>query len=195
MRRYNGGQHMPTLRKVPADVAAAWDQPRASGSRVADDRYTWVDRPALLYISGRPRTLSDVPRVGDVMRLHAPANTPPEQITGVVLQTRVRKDGIWTHVELALNGTPQWVSKRTIAEHLGRLKGISRIDQPTKMINDRVHGGTHGWFVRVYDGKKPRVARSFSDRAAGGRMAALKAALAFHAASADLDPEEGIPFP
>ena len=62
------------------------------------------------------------------------------------------------------------------------MKGVTRVDQPTKLLNGRVHGGTHAWFVRVYDGKLPRLARTFSDKAAGGQLAALKAALAFYAA-------------
>lgn len=185
---------MPTFRKVPAQVAATWDTP-APSSRIIDDRYTWVDRPAMLFLSGNPRSLSAAPRIGDVLRLRAPAETPVERITGIVLGVRTRQDGIWTHVQLALNNSIQWVSKSTIAAHLGRIKGITRVDQPTKMLNDRVHGGTHGWFVRVYEGKLPRIARTFSDRAAGGQLPALKAALAFHAAHVDLDPADGIPFP
>jgi hypothetical protein len=184
---------MPTFQKVPAEIAATWDTP--TSSRIVDDRYTWVDRPALLFLSGNPRSLANPPRVGDVLRLRAPANTPAERITGVVLAVRVRQDGIWTHAQLALNNSIQWFSKSTIAEHLGRVKGITRVDQPTKMLNDRVHGGTHGWFVRIYEGKLPRIARTFSDRAAGGQLAALKAALAFHAAHVDLDPADAIPFP
>jgi hypothetical protein len=86
------------------------------------------------------------------------------------------------------------VSKSTIAAHLGRAKGITRVDQPTKWINGRVHGGLHGWFVRIYAGKLPRIARTFSDRAAGGQLAALKAALAFHAAHVGIEPEQGVAF-
>ena len=186
---------MPNIRKVAASVAAAWDDPPALAPRPKDDRYTWVDQPAVLYIGGKPRTLSSVPKIGDVLRLRAPANTANEKITGVVIGTRVRKDGIWTHVNLAFNGSVKWVSKSTIGAHLGRMRGITRVDQPTRVLKQRVHGGTHAWFVRVYDGKQPRVARTFSDGAAGGIHLALKAAMAFHNAHADLDPEEGIPFP
>jgi hypothetical protein len=186
---------MPNIRKVAASVAATWDEPPAPAPRPKDDRYTWVDRPAVLYIGGKPRPLHDVPRIGDVLRLRAPASTAREKTTGIVLGARVRKDGIWTHVNLAFNGTVKWVSKSTIGAHLGRMKGITRVDQPTRVMNDRVHGGTHAWFVRVYDGKQPRVARTFSDGAAGGILPALKAAMAFHTAHADLDPEQGIPFP
>ena len=185
---------MPTIRKIPASIAAAWDQPRTSPRQV-DDRYTWAARPAVLYIGGKPRSLRDAPRVGDVLRLRAAADTAPEKVTGVVLGVRVRKDGIWTHVHLAFNGAAKWVSKQTIAAHLGRPKGVTRVDQPTKVLKERVHGGTHGWFVRVYDGKQPRIARTFSDRAAGGMLASLKAALAFHAAHAGLSPDQGLPFP
>src|SRR4029079_2073122 len=127
--------------------------------------------------------------------LRAPAGTAQEKTTGVVLGTRVRKDGIWTHVNLAFNGTVKWGSKSNIRAHLGHMRGITRVDQPTRVLNQRVHGGTHAWFVRVYDGKQPRVARTFSDGAAGGIHLALKAAMAFHNAHAELDPDAGIPFP
>jgi hypothetical protein len=186
---------MPNIRKVAASVAAAWDDPPAHAPRAKDDRYTWVEQPAVLYIGGKPSALNSVPKVGDVLRLRAPASTPLEKITGVVLGARVRKDGIWTHVNLAFNGTVKWVSKSTIAAHLGRMRGITRVDQPTRVLNQRVHGGTHAWFVRVYEGKQPRVARTFSDGAAGGMHLALKAAMAFHNAHAELDPDAGIPFP
>ena len=185
---------MPIFRKVSAELAAAWDTPTPA-SRIIDDRYTWVDQPAMLFLSGRPRPLDQTPRVGDVVRLRSAANTPAERTTGVVLGVRVRQDGIWTHAQIAINNSIQLVSKSTIAEHLGRAKGITRVDQPTKKLNSRVHGGTHGWFVRIYEGKLPRIARTFSDRAAGGQLPALKAALAFHAAHIDLDPSQAIPFP
>ena len=185
---------MPNIRKVTASVAAAWDDPPALALRPKDDRYTWIDRPAVLYIGGKPRALSIAPKIGDVLRLRAPATTAPERTIGIVLGTRVRKDGIWTHVNLAFNGSVKWVSKSTIAAHLGRMRGITRVDQPTRVINERVHGGTHAWFVRVYDGKLPRIARTFSDNAAGGIYLALRAALAFHAAHVEIDPDEGIPF-
>ena len=71
------------------------------------------------------------------------------------------------------------------------MKGITRVDQPTKLLNGRVHGGTHAWFVRVYAGRQPKIARTFSDTAAGGQLQALKAALAFHAAHVGLDAEAG----
>ncbi len=186
---------MPNIRKVAASVAAAWDDPPAHAPRPKDDRYTWVEQPAVLYIGGKPSALNSVPKVGDVLRLRAPASTPLEKTTGVVLGARVRKDGIWTHVNLAFNGTVKWVSKSTIAAHLGRMRGITRVDQPTRVLNQRVHGGTHAWFVRVYEGKHPRVARTLSDGAAGGMHLALKAAMAFHNAHAELDPDAGIPFP
>jgi hypothetical protein len=186
---------MPILRKVSAQAAAAWDVAKTPAPRAPDDRYTWVERPAILYLSGKPRSLHDIPRVGDVVRLDDPTATLAQRITGVVLQVRIRKGGVWTHVQLAVDGSVQWVSKRQIAAHLGRIKGVSRIDQPTKSLHNRTHGGTHSWFVRVYEGKRPRIARSFSDQAAGGQVAALKAALAFHAAHVETGGESGIPFP
>jgi hypothetical protein len=186
---------MPTFRKVSQEDAKAWASAPAIRSRAADDRYTWVERPAMIFLSGKPRPLSMVPRVGDVVRLRAPAGSPAEQSIGVVFDVRTRQDGIWTHVQIAINNTIIWTSKSTIAAHLGRLKGITRVDQPTKMLNNRVHGGTHGWFVRIYEGKSPHLARTFSDLTAGGKIASLKAALAFHAAHVGLDPADGIIFP
>ncbi len=184
---------MPLFRKVAPEVAAGWD---AAGGppRARDDRYDWVDKPAVLFLQGKARSLTCAPRIGDVLRLRAPEGTPPERITGIVLGVRVRADGVWTHAQLAFNGGMQLVSKSTIAAHLGRAKGLTRVDQPTKLLNGRVHGGTHGWFVRIYDGKVPRLARTFSDRSAGGPLPALRAALAFHAAHAGLDEIAGIAF-
>ena len=65
------------------------------------------------------------------------------------------------------------------------------MDQPTKRINGKVHGGLYGWFMRIYEGKQLRLARTFSDRAAGGMLAALRAALAFHAAHVGIAVEQG----
>ena len=177
---------MPTVRKVSSVQAAAWEPPAPAP---IDDRYTWVDKLALIYLNGSPRPLGEPPRAGDVLRLRG-----TERVVGIVLGVRVRSDGIWTHVELAYSSRIQWISKRTIAEHLGRLKGLTRVDQPTKQLNGRVHGGTHGWFVRVYNGKSPLVAKTFSDQAAGGRRESLKAALAFHAAHVSADPGMAIRF-
>ena len=186
---------MPTFRKVPTEVAQQWASAPAISARVADDRYSWVGRPAKIYLSGKPRPLNIPPRIGDVVRLRAATGTPLEQIVGVVLDVRLRQDGIWTHVQIAIHNEMQWVSKSTIAAHMGRLKGITRVDQPTKMLNNRVHGGTHGWFVRIYEGKAPQIARTFSDLTAGGKIASLKAALAFHAEHVGLNPELAIAFP
>ena len=177
---------MPTVRKVSPAQAAAWESP---APEPIDDRYTWVDKPALIFLSQSASALSEPPHVGDVVRLRS-----AERIVGVVLGVRVRSDGIWTHVELAYNNRIQWVSKSTIAEQLGRIKGLTRVDQPTKQINGRRHGGTHGWFVRVYKGKQPSVAKTFSDKAAGGRLESLRAALAFHAAHVSADPGMAICF-
>ena len=181
------------MRKVRAEEAALWDV-QTKTPKPHDDRYEWVERPALLFVHGRERAVTCAPRIGDVLRLRAAEGTAAEKITGVVLTVRVRQDGVWTHAQLAVGGGVQWVSKSTIAAHLGRMKGITRVDQPTKLLNGRVHGGTHAWFVRVYDGKLPRLARTFSDKAAGGQLAALKAALAFHAAHVGLDAEAGMVF-
>ena len=149
----------------------------------------------MLFVGRQGRTLSCTPRVGDVLRLRAAAGTAAARITGIVLGVRVRRDDVWTYTQLAVDGEIKWVSKSTIAAHLGRMKGVTRVDQPTKLLHGRVQGDTHGWFVRIYDGKLPRIARTFSDRAAGGQLAALKAALAFHAAHARIEVEKGIVFP
>ncbi len=185
---------MPTLVKVAPEIAATWTEAASRPPRQAKPNQGWVERPATLFISGRPRPLSEVPKVGDVLRLRAAEGTPAEHTTGVVLGTRVRSDGLWTHVELAVGGTTRWVSKSTIAETLGRVKGVSRIDQPQKQIRGRVHGATHSWFVRIYNGKLSGRTASFSDRTEGSKRAALKAALAFHTAHATIDASEGIPF-
>jgi hypothetical protein len=184
---------MPTFRKVELDEARGWQ--RRGSPRPTDDRYAWVEREAVLFVGRRGRPLSLTPRIGDVLRLRAAEGTAAERITGIVLGVRVRRDGIWTHAQLAVNGQISWVTKSTVATHLGRMKGITRVDQPTKHVNGRVHGGTHGWFVRIYEGTLPRIARTFSDRLAGGQLASLKAALAFHAAHVGIDAAEGILFP
>src|SRR4051794_6529022 len=47
------------------------------------------------------------------------------------------------------------------------------------VVGGRVHGGTPAWFVRLYDGKQPRLAKTFSGASAGGKLAALRAALTY----------------
>jgi hypothetical protein len=47
-------------------------------------------------------------------------------------------------------------------------RGITRIDHPTHR--------THGWFVRIYGGKRPCASKFFSDLKHGGVEAALAAA-------------------
>src|SRR5438552_1078500 len=59
---------MPNIRKVAASVAAGWDDPPALALRPKDDRYIWVDRPAVLYIGGKPRT----PRSIRIRAFHSP---------------------------------------------------------------------------------------------------------------------------
>lgn len=78
-------------------------------------------------------------------------------------------------------GSERWARQEEVTECLRRVKGVSRIDQAKKVIGGFVHEGSHSWFVRVYEGTKPRRTCSFSDASAGGRRAALRAA-AFHAA-------------
>lgn len=168
---------MPIVRKISAESFYADELqvtvPPAAGVQLLD----------VLRISGAERSLTEPPRIGDVVRLKAAPDTADERVLGVVLRVQVRRDGIWTRAELLMQAGVLWVSKSVIAGVAGRPKGVSRIDQPTKRIRDRVHGGTHGWFVRVYEGKRHKVARMFSDNQHGSCADALRAALAFHAAA------------
>ena len=185
---------MPIVSKVAPEIAATWDAKPATPAGPRDDRYDWATRPARIFIGGRPRSLRLTPRVCDVLRLRASNGTPCEQITGIVLDVRVCADTVWTHALLAIAGEERWVTKSTIAAHLGRARGLTRVDQPTKRINDRVHGGLHAWFVRIYAGTAPMLAKTFSDRAAGGKLAALRAALAYYTANIEDAEAEGIVF-
>lgn len=114
--------------------------------------------------------MKDLPIIGDILLVKA-GDGMPEQ-TGIVLRVRTRKDGYWTAAELLIDGTVRWVNKGQLVRVVGRPKGISRIDQPSRR--------THGWFVRIYEGKRTRVARLFSDQKHNGIGPALEAALAFH---------------
>ncbi len=185
---------MPTLRKIPPEVARNWSPPQQNGVSHLPNHYAWLWRPAILFITPRPLPLSETPKIGAVLRLCAPEDAPPTATTGVALDVRVDIDGHWNEVYLAFARETRWVAATAIADNLGRIKGVSRIDQPNKYIHGRVHGGMHGWFVRVYRGKTPYLTASFSDDTAGDRRAALKAALAFHSANVDLDASQGIPF-
>jgi hypothetical protein len=124
--------------------------------------------------------MKDLPHIGDIVQLKGTIGQPGN--TGIVLRIRTRKDGYWTAAELLVNGTVQWVNKGQIQRIVGRPKGISRIDQPSRR--------THGWFVRVYEGKKTRVARLFSDQKHKGIGPALEAALAFHAQESAEEPQQ-----
>jgi hypothetical protein len=162
---------MPIVRKISAESFYADDLP------VTVPPAASVQLLQVLRISGAERPLTQPPRVGDVVRLKASAGM------AVVLRVQIRRDGIWTRAELLMQAGVLWVSKSAIESVVGRPKGVSRIDQPTKRLRDRVHGGTHGWFVRVYEGKRHKIARMFSDNQHGSRADALRAALAFHAAA------------
>ena len=144
-------RQLSTFRKVGADEATTWEI-GAGSTRSIDDRYDWVGGPAVLFLQGKPRSLACALRIDDVLRLRAPENTPPERAIGIVVGVRLRTDGVWTHAQLAVNGEIRWMSKSMIAAHLGRAKGLTRVDQPTKLLNGRVHRGTYGWFVRIYEG-------------------------------------------
>lgn len=120
--------------------------------------------------------MKESPHIGDIVLVKA-ADGMPER-TGIVLRVRTRKDGYWTAAELLIEGGVSWLNKGQIIRITGRPKGISRIDQPSRR--------THGWFVRIYEGKRTRVARLFSDQKHNGIGLALEAALAFHKNESDV---------
>jgi len=120
--------------------------------------------------------MKELPIIGDIVLVKA-ADGLPER-TGIVLRVRTRKDGYWTAAELLIDGSIQWINKGHLVRVVGRPKGISRIDQPSRR--------THGWFVRIYEGKRTRVARLFSDQKHNGIGPALEAALAFHKSESDM---------
>lgn len=124
--------------------------------------------------------MKELPRIGDIVLIKA-ADGLPER-TGIVLRVRTRKDGYWTAAELLIDGTLVWANKGQIIRMTGRPKGISRIDQPSRR--------THGWFVRIYEGKQTRVARLFSDQKHKGIGPALEAAMAFHKTELELVHEQ-----
>ena len=171
---------MPTLRKVTPEIGETW-APAQSKLRSEDQHYTWGAQPATLFITARQRW-RDGFVVGDVLRLCAAEGASATEVVGVVLDVRPDAEGGQDALLAMACGGERWARPGEIAECLGRVKGVSRIDQDKKMIGGYVHGGTHGWFVRVYEGTKPKLTASFSDSSAGGRRAALRAALAFHAA-------------
>jgi hypothetical protein len=113
------------------------------------------------------------PRVGDIVEL---AGTK----TGIVIRVRAQTDGGWDAAELLVCGRRRWARASEVGRAIGRPKGITRIDHPRHR--------THGWFVRLYAGKLPRVARLFSDQKYHGRAAALAAAMAFHAVEEQCSP-------
>ena len=84
--------------------------------------------------------MKDLPIIGDIILVKA-ADGLPER-TGIVLRVRTRKDGYWTAAELLVDGGVRWMNKGQLVRVVGRPKGISRIDQPSRR--------THGWFVRIY---------------------------------------------
>ncbi|MBK9945525.1 MAG: hypothetical protein IPP13_28375 [Kouleothrix sp.] len=173
---------MPTLRKVAPDTGDTWQPARTKTTRETPPA-AWLARPATLFITTYRWRPNDPLSPGDVLRVSAGA-------IGVVIE--VRADG-GALLAMACGGE-RWAGPGEAMERLGRVKGISRIDQAKKMLGGRVHGSTHAWFARVYDGTKTKAACSFSDAVLGGRRAALRAALAYHAAHVGLDASEGIAF-
>jgi hypothetical protein len=114
------------------------------------------------------------PRIGDIVAIK-PSHGKSDPLMGIVLSVRAHKDNSWTGAEIYHEGQVHWFTRGQIERIVGRPKGISRIDQPTRR--------THGWFVRVdYEGKNPRLARLFSDQKFHGISESLRAALEFYAA-------------
>lgn len=183
---------MPTLRKVIPEIGDTWALAH-SKLRGEDQHYAWGAQPAVLFITVRQRWRDGL-KIGDVLRLCGPEDAPATEVVGVVLEVRAGADA-WDEALLAMAcGGERWVRPGEVTEQLGRVKGVSRIDQEKKVIGGHVHGATHGWFVRLYEGSKPRMTCSFSDASAGGRRAALRAALAYHAANVGPETGEGIAF-
>lgn len=133
-------------------------------------RAVWIEGLEMKIASTRTR-----PKIGDIIEIKASFSTRNVQ-HGIVLNVRTHKDGSWSAAELFINNNQRrWYTRGALGRILGRPKGISRIDQPTRR--------THGWFVRLgYEGKNPRLARLFSDQKHHGIDGALQAALAFYAA-------------
>lgn len=175
---------MPTLRKVAPDTGDTWQPARTKTTRETPPA-TWLAQPATLLITTYRWRPNDPLSPGDVLRVGGPG----EPTIGVVIEVQ----GDAALVALACGGERS-AGPGEAMERLGRVKGISRIDQAKKMLGGRVHGSTHAWFARVYDGTKTKAACSFSDAVLGGRRAALRAALAYHAAHVGLDASEGIAF-
>lgn len=173
---------MPTLRKVAPDTGDTWQPARTKATRETPPA-AWLARPATLFITTYRWRPNDPLSPGDVLRVSAGA-------IGVVID--VRADG---GALLAMaSGGERWAGPGEALERLGRVKGISRIDQAQRTFRKISHGSTHAWFARAYEGTKPKAACSFSDAVLGGRRAALRAALAYHAAHVGLDASEGIAF-
>jgi hypothetical protein len=133
--------------------------------------YAYQDKPIQIEVWPLQHALRVPPRLGQIVQFKHSART------GVVLRTFTRTDGIWTHVEIWTEGGVLKASKATIARVVGKVKGISRIDQ-TRRRRTTV-SSQHGWFARVYAGKRHRSARLFSDQVYGTRANALHAALAW----------------
>lgn len=120
--------------------------------------------------------MKDLPHIGDIILIKAGDGLPER--TGIVLRVRTRKDGYWTAAELLIDGEVKWINKGQMIRFTGRPKGISRIDQVSRR--------THGWFVRIYEGKRTRVARLFSDQKHNGIGLALEAAIDFHKSESEV---------
>ena len=171
---------MPLIRKLTADEVRAIEQ-RAARQHLPLPDGVLLATYGLSDHEGEPApppgipTRRPPPRVGDIVQL---AGGP----RGIVTRVRAQTGGPWEVAEMLVEGQRRWVGASEIGPVLGRPRGITRMDHPRRR--------THGWFVRVYAGKQPRVARLFSDQKYHGRAAALAAALAFHAAE-----EQAAPLP
>ncbi len=161
---------MPRIRKLSDEEVSAIEssEPLLAYGRNRAELALVIDEGLESPEMGTPGYIA-TPRLGDIVRV-------ADGATGVVLRVYCRDD-IWTAAELLVGEQRRCVSAASIVESNGRLRGISRIDQPSHH--------THGWYVRIgYDasGKHARVSRFFSDRTYGGAAAALLAARLFHSA-------------
>ena len=166
---------MPVFRKMKAEEWEASTFPlQANGITpyTHGPVYDYAGKPIQIDVWPVTQSLSVPPRLGQIVQFKH------SERTGIVIRTFTRNDGIWTHVEIWTEQGVIKASKATIAQIVGKVKGMSRIDQ-VRQRNTTTVSRQRGWFARVYEGKKHRIARLFSDQVYGSRANALQAALAW----------------
>ena len=166
---------MPVFRKMKAEEWEASHFPvQANGITpyTHGPVYDYEGKPIEIDVWPIAQSLQVPPRLGQIIQFKY------SEQTGVVIRTFTRVDGLWTHVEVWTERGVIKASKATIARIVGKVKGLSRIDQ-IRQRNVATVSRQHGWFARIYEGKKHRVARLFSDQVYGSRANALQAALAW----------------